>query len=45
MIFSSLLTILPGFTNLEAIALMIAVILLLLAPVLAGFRAWLERLD
>jgi low temperature requirement protein LtrA len=42
MLVSAILVILLGFTNLEAIPLLIAVVLLLLAPVFFAFRVWLE---
>jgi hypothetical protein len=45
MIISALLILLLGFTSLETIPLMAAVILLMLAPVFIAFRSWVERLD
>ena len=45
MIISALLILLLGFTSLETIPLMAAVILLMLALVFIAFRSWVERLD
>ena len=42
---SALLILLLGFTSLETIPLMAAVILLMLALVFIAFRSWVERLD
>jgi low temperature requirement protein LtrA len=45
MLVSAVLILLLGFTSLETIPLLIAAVLLLLAPISFAFRVWLEMLD
>ena len=42
---SAFLILLLGFSSLDTIPLLIAMIMLLLAPVLFAFQAWIEMLD